>query len=210
MPCFLNLIAQLLLGFACGSVDLLGRSLNIRLDLLANLIGLLFQKLFSSLIVQPFLVPSAPRQLISHLIDGSFDPLLSRFTLGQRIGRWGPCRRLGNLSLQPLQLALQLIELLLGRLDLLAGQGCHRIRCIEIGSLSRFGPLLGLFGVLGYLLCGLRKLLGRIGSLHRLKQLSGLLIDLGLQSCVVGFLLECLERFSSLGVFLLQFPIAPF
>jgi hypothetical protein len=39
----LNLIAQLLLGLACGSVDLLGRSLNVRLDLLANLIGLLFQ-----------------------------------------------------------------------------------------------------------------------------------------------------------------------
>jgi hypothetical protein len=57
----LNLIAQLLLGFACGSVDLLGRSLNIWLDLLANLIGLLFQSLFALLIVQPFLVPSAPR-----------------------------------------------------------------------------------------------------------------------------------------------------
>ena len=61
LPCFLNLIAQLLLGFASGSVDLLGRSLNIRLDLLANLIGLLFQSLFALLIVQPFLVPSAPR-----------------------------------------------------------------------------------------------------------------------------------------------------
>jgi hypothetical protein len=61
LPCFLNLIAQLLLGFASGSVDLLGRSLDIRFDFLANLIGLLFQSLFALLIVQPFLVPSAPR-----------------------------------------------------------------------------------------------------------------------------------------------------
>ena len=60
LPCFLNLIAQLVLGFASGSVDLLGRSLDIRFDFLANLIGLLFQSLFALLIVQPVLVPSAP------------------------------------------------------------------------------------------------------------------------------------------------------
>ena len=36
------------------------------------------------------------------------------------------------------------------------------------------------------------------------------MIDLGLQSCILGFLLECLERFSSFGVFLLHFLIARF
>ena len=210
LPSFLQLIAELLLGFASGSVYLLCCSLNIRLDLLVNLVGLLFKLLLTLLIIKPFLVPCATRQLISHLVDCSLNILLRRIALGQRVGRRGPRRRLSDLALQSLQLALQLIELLFGSLDLFAGQGCHRVWSVEIGALGSLGPLLGLFGIVGDFLSGLRDLLGRIGSLHGLEYFSCLLIDLCLQPRILGFLLQSLHYFASLGIFLLQFPFARF
>ena len=70
------------------------------------------------------------------------------------------------------------------------------------------GPLLGLLGIVCDLLSGLRKLLCGIGLLCRLEYLSGFLIHLSLQACVVGFLLEGFHRLGPLGVLLLEFPIA--
>ena len=120
MARLLQLIVHLILGLFGCLIDLIRCSIDGSLDLLLDLLGLLIQLLTSFLIVESLFMPCASCQLIGDLIDRLFDPLLSGFTLRKRLGGRGALGWLIDLTLQSLQLVIELIELLFGCVDLFA------------------------------------------------------------------------------------------